>query len=135
MKVDNTYPERGPETYWDQLGQPTEARKTSHRIAVEFGENEEGKCPTGKGGQIQVEMSTERQDSDLSVWPFNVCEEQRRKQNFADEDGKILYPATFACAMASWGPKPKNMSVSVSFNNVSFFCESKIEFFLHAHLA
>jgi len=116
--MDNSYPAKGPETYWDQLGQPYESRRTEHRLAIEFGENEEGKCPMGKGGQLEVVASTEHQGLDESVWPFSMCQEQRQRQNYVNEKGQLLYPATHACALSSWGPRPRNMTFSVSLSNV-----------------
>jgi hypothetical protein len=131
--MDNSYPERGPETYWDQLGQPFESRRTEHRVAVEFGENEENKCPVGKGGQIEVVATTEHQGLDETTWPFNVCEKQRQAQNFVGDNGQVLYPATHACAASSWGPRPRNMTFTVTVNNVTlrlYFCPYKHSCFL-----
>ncbi|XP_059485386.1 uncharacterized protein LOC132202465 isoform X2 [Neocloeon triangulifer] len=118
LKVDNTYPERGPETYWDQLGQPYESRKTQHHLALEFGVSEEAKCPVGKGARIELVASTDHQGLDENVWPFSTCLDQRKRQNFLDSKGNLLFPATFACAMSSWGPRPRNISMTLSVSNI-----------------
>ncbi|XP_065331597.1 vitellogenin-2 [Cloeon dipterum] len=119
IKAENTYPERGPETYWDQLGQPFESRQTKHHMAVEFHYSDDGKCPMGKEvPRFEITATTDHQGLQDDIWPFSTCLEQRQKQQYRDSKGNLLFPATFACATCSWAPRPRNVSMTFTARNI-----------------